>query len=222
MTDFKKICLISNDDTTKPDQQTDLTELRRGRVLASTLRTIPRFIGPINYYAQVLPDSITSALNDITFFVIRTVNSVYVYNNNTITRTGGGQTFTQIGETIKVGNVDSIGSIPTGSTGQTVIDSLNTVFNKTTAPFKHDWTPLSGSGNAKLRASLTTDGKLRLDIIGNTYLADTEMVGLYFGEAPNGSTALGVTSVAGGVSGSAIAITVGNTFVVAPKRLGGL
>jgi hypothetical protein len=44
LTDFKKICLISNDDTTKPNQQTDRIELRRGAILASTLLTIPGFV----------------------------------------------------------------------------------------------------------------------------------------------------------------------------------
>ena len=49
LTDFKKICLISNDDTTKPNQQTDRIELRRGAMLASTLLTIPGFV-PITPY----------------------------------------------------------------------------------------------------------------------------------------------------------------------------
>jgi hypothetical protein len=76
MTDFKKICLISNDDTAKPNQQTDLTELRRGSLLASSLRSIPRFLptipAPLSFAGGVLagtPD------NKITLILVSYVSS---------------------------------------------------------------------------------------------------------------------------------------------------
>jgi len=104
LTDFKKICLISNDDTSKPNQQTDLTELRRGSLLASSLLTIPGFVPTIlspapapapapapTVNTEDLSGDILGDLNGITFYVIysRQVNAFgvelaadYTYINN--------------------------------------------------------------------------------------------------------------------------------------------
>jgi hypothetical protein len=103
LTDFKKICLISNDDTSKPNQQTDLIELRRGSLLASSLLTIPGFVPTIlspapapapapTVNTEDLSDDLLGDLNGITFYVIysKKVNSEtgadaapdYTYINN--------------------------------------------------------------------------------------------------------------------------------------------
>jgi hypothetical protein len=84
LTDFKKICLISNDDTSKPNQQTDLIELRRGSLLASSLLTIPGFVPtmlapapapapapPPTVNTEDLTGDIIGDLNGITFYVIK-------------------------------------------------------------------------------------------------------------------------------------------------------
>jgi len=244
LTDFKKICLVSNDDTTRGNQQTDLTERHRARVMASSLRSIPRFLPPSDVINDRLPTSLLQELSGISFYVVykRQVNAGgvevakdYTYINNIYGNTSSPPVprTNTFGEAFKRGNSDSIPSLPAGSNRQRIANELNTRLTVSTGPFDHTFT-LSDSGADKftLVASLTNDGKLRISISkidGATLVPRTtpipgvnQHVGIFFGTAPNGSTKLGVTSgERDGMTGGALMILPGESSATAPFKIGG-
>jgi hypothetical protein len=193
LTDFKKICLISNDDTSKPNQQTDLIELRRGSLLASSLLTIPGFVPTIlspapapapapTVNTEDLSGDLLNDLNGITFYVIYSDTSDYTYINNiygnnpdppfTITAFGNSR-----GEAKKKGNTDSIGTATpfvTGTKRPDVVAALNERLGNTTGTQDHRFTIPGTAGNNRLVASLTDDGKLRLGISQITFVPDPD------------------------------------------------
>ena len=189
LTDFKKICLISNDDTSKPNQQTDLIELRRGSLLASSLLTIPGFVPtilspapPPNVNTDDLPDDILGDLNGITFYVIYSESSDYTYINNIYGNNPSPPTpitpfGNSYGESTKIGNVDSIGTATpfvTGTKRPDVIAALNVRLGNTTGTQDHRFTIPGTAGIHRLVASLTNDGKLRLGISRITFVPNPD------------------------------------------------
>jgi hypothetical protein len=231
LTDFKKICLISNDDTTKPNQQTDLTELRRGSLLASSLLTIPGFVPTIlspapaptvNVNTEILSDSLIGDLTGITFYVWYTFGDSNYNSDNNILKyntTVADNEDAILDSTVK-GPADSISDF-SSKTREAVVAKLDEKLNQE----NHKLTPTS-----RLKASLTFDGKLRLTIEG-TQLPTTGYysAGLFFGDASNGSTTLGITREEDeeenkdGIAGASLLIfgNTGATSVTAPYKIGG-
>lgn len=201
---------------------------------------------------QGLSAAVVGALSGITFFVINasrqfgpglfalsynpvtslltsgmwiddtTVPPDYPTTTNSSDLTGGG---------VSVANVllTSLRTFTAGETAQAVINELNTKLSA--APFTiaqggvHP--PVSGgTGTSRLAASLTSDGRLRLTIIGPWYSTASgdpqPYAGLAFGDAPNGSTSLGVTITGGidGVLSSGLVIPGGQRSVTANFRIG--
>ena len=242
LTDFKKICLISNDDTTKPNQQTDRSELRRGAILASTLLTIPGFVSqapapPPDVITDVITDPLPQgkidSLDGVTFFVIYSTNLTLTYNNNTlfdkITKYNGFGVPTGEYDYIPITTNDVTGDglyidarqgpadsiiVPDGSSRQQVITILNTQL------LTHKW----NSDNSWLVASLSPTGQLILSLNGPPLTIpegqEPDLAGIFFGSADNGSTALGITLEAdeesgkNGVTGAALMLVGGGAATV--------
>ena len=230
LTDFKKICLISNDDTTKPNQQTDLSEQRRAAVLASSLLTIPGFVSPAPAPAPApepepepepdvlndpLPQEKIDSLDGVTFFVIYSTYLPLTYNNNTLfdkqTKFDGFGFPTGEYEYVPLATNDV--TDPDGffrEARQGISDSIivpdgssrQQIITILNARLQtHKW----NSNNSYLVASLSPTGQLILSLNGPTLTApageDPDIAGLFFGSADNGSTALGITLEADELSG---------------------
>jgi hypothetical protein len=213
MTDFKKICLISNDDTTKPDQQTNRSELRRGNLLASTLRSIPRFLPTIpagNFLGNPCSSGVRfSGLT--TFWIIYGSGSggtVYTYNSNKLTPAPTNDQFVANGGYAKaILNLSTnLAANPNNRAG--ILKSINDLFDANT-----------GTGKTiifRLSASFTNDGRLIISTPSN--VDPGNLLGLYFGVSPNGSADLGVFLEDGGNAGvdyAALLITGGTNTVTA-------
>jgi hypothetical protein len=193
LTDFKKICLISNDDTSKPNQQTDLIELRRGSLLASSLLTIPGFVPTIlspapapapapTVNTEDLSGDLLGDLNGITFYIIYFDSSDYTYINNIYGNNPSPPTpitpyDNSHGEIYKIGNVDSIGTATpfvTGTKRPDVVAALNVRLGNTTGSQDHRFILSDAEGIHRLVASLTDDGKLRLGISRITFVSNPD------------------------------------------------
>lgn len=181
-----------------------------------------------------IPPSAISRLNGLTFFVVSYdgVNGNNIYTNaarNAIYMDPGLTTVMvnsqESGYSIlRGGGAKSIPEIPAGSSRQYVIDRLNVVLN--TVPFS------LGGIQRKLQASLDPTDKLTLRVVTNSAPYDSftvpngsggtppRFVGLFFGNSPNGSTALGATTaVAAGVGGGALLITQGNSSITSAYKV---
>lgn len=227
-TDFRKIGTIAAVNSTKIDGTknknlySNIDEKRRADVLISSLKTIPRALCPtcpvtVSNNAP-LPEATVTTLKGVTFFVIYSESSVYYANNTiysslsplTILTNSYLDTFASI---IRVGNADSLSTLPVNASRNDIITTLNTRLAT------HTW----NSGASYLQASIDVYGRLVLSIVGTqlppsgTNLVPS-LAGLFFGDSPNGSTTLGVTNQNGisGVGGSALLITEGETSVTAP------
>ena len=221
MTDFKKICLISNDDTTKPDQQTNRSELRRGNLLASTLRSIPRFLPTIpddNFLGSPCASGVSFSGQTTFWIMYGTTGSgvVYTYSSNQLTSPSPSNNGFQTNNAytkVLVNLSTNLALNPNNRTG--ILKSINDIFDENT-----------GSGKTitfKLTASFTNDGRLTISTPSN--VAAGKLLGLYFGTSNqpggntgNGSTDLGVTNAINtppGVDYAALLITGGTNTVTA-------
>jgi len=234
MTDFRKIEAISAVRSTKVGFNnrnliTNMDELRRTDVMRSGLATIPRLYcpvcpssGPVTGISTLGAGS-ASALTGIKFFVVFT-NSAGIYTTPTVMYrshsmitlltnldVGPSGNFVSI-----VSGVRGIGTVAAGSTRQSVVDTLNGILSL------FDFT-VSGVANSKLVASVDSTGHLVLTLVGGTLStvgapSSPPFIGLFFGDAPNGSTSLGATNQndIAGVGGSALLIRGGSSSVTAP------
>jgi len=211
LTDFKKICLISNDDTTKPNQQTDLTELRRGNLLASTLRSIPRFTKP--FFEKSCSSGIK--FSGQTSFWIMYGNGTgaspateYIYASNTLTPNDSNNEFNENNGYAKalLNLSTNLAANPNNRAG--ILKAINDLFDANTGTGK--------TITLKLTASFTNDGRLTISTPSN--INTGYLLGLYFGITPNGSVDLGVFLENGGnvgVDNAALLITGGTNTVTA-------
>ena len=231
MTGFLNIGTISKVNVTKltskanRNQQTNLVDMRKAAVLISGLQTIPRavcYTCPTFSFSQAfLSDTIAANVSAISFyvFVVNDVNTLtWTYTSNTLQLSGATATTANIdgsGGAYRIGFIGTLGSPTTGLTRQIVVDRLDAVISTST------W----NAGASRLRASLNTNGTLRLTIegtqLGSSGASRDFFAGLAFGDAPNGSTSLGVTNLNGaaGVAGAMLAVVEGQTFVDSPYRL---
>lgn len=230
LTDFKKIAVIDGvTDSKLPLQNnkniyTNTDEQRRAAVLYSSLRAVPRFkcstcpLPAYNINTQTLSGNTISALSNVTFFVMySTSNSLYYANYKLYTDSGLTTELTNStlntsysAQRVSPQTANNIGTI-TVATREGVVSQLNTVLSPLT------W----NSGSSYLKASVNSSGRLVLEIVG-TQITGTNtpphFAGLFFGNASNGSTSLGVTNKNGvsGVAAAALVITQGQTSVTAP------
>lgn len=237
LTDFKKIGTISKTDTSKVlginnnrNPQTDTDEQRRASVLIAGLRAVPRAYCPVcptvakrpDVLNDALPSATITNLTGITFYVLYYNNTTYslsylnnflysAYTNSTTNTllTNANVTGSANWASYKV-SLDSVGALPTNASRQDVVNALNVVLNGRT------W----NTAASKLVASITATGNLILSVSG-TQLTSGQLAGLFFGDAPNGSTSLGVTNLNGilGVGGSALMLASGEASVSAPFRI---
>lgn len=244
MTDFKKIGTISKADTSKivsgtknQDPRTNNDEQRRSAIMISALRTIPRAfcsVCPNTIQTTIATQSLASdaitSLTGVTFFVMYYDASLsgynlyysnyglYIEDSLNFLLTNSAATFGVYNYYIyprSPNSADSLSGLSSISnpTRNDVINVLNNVLSKASHSFN----------SSKLVASLDSTGRLVLSISGNQLPAagthtPPYLAGLFFGNSPNGSTALGVTNTNGknGVDGAALVISEGQTSVTAP------
>lgn len=122
----------------------------------------------------------------------------------------------------KVGLSSLPNTFTSSSSRGDIVDALDTILDGLGFTINTFSTPGSPTGPTKLRASVTADGNLKLDIDGPWYPAPApgsttpvQYAGLFFGNSANGSTTLGVTNIGGncGVDSSALLIPAGQTSV---------
>lgn len=184
-----------------------------------------------------IPPSGISRLNDLTFFVVfyaeSNTNAIYTNANGNAIYTNAERTIVMLNSQVDLayglvrgGGAKSLPNIPAGSSRQYVIDRLNTALDG--VPFLID------GSDRKLRASLDPTDKLTLTLVTNSsppynpFIVPSpsssdpypRFAGLFFGDSPNGSTALGATTVvAAGVGGGALLITQGNSSVTSQYKV---
>lgn len=164
-----------------------------------------------------------SALTGITFYVVRYNSGATYFTTPTAmysNSTGTLLTNYDIGPLGGMSNIvlglRSIGTVAAGSTRQSVVDMLNGILS--TFSFTAGSVP-----NSSIVASVDSTGHLVLTLNGGPLSTggpptSRSFVGLFFGDAPNGSTSLGATNQngIGGVGGSALLIRGGSSSVTSP------
>jgi len=207
-----------------------------GPVLPGSMNTTPE-VNPISN-SDPLPSAIRSRLSLITFFVWRSTGSSFTYTGGILKDGDNVVTNANVGTDIRGGGATSISDFSSvvTTTRNSVIADLNQTLGSISGPkrdLRFSLASPAPAGSYRLVASLTDDGKLILSIASSgdggaagapytTGLAANERVGIFFGNANNGSTALGATSTPPtGVSGSALIIGPGQTSITAPFRVGG-
>lgn len=189
------------------------------KILSSDIFTTGQPFLSESFNIGQLQSSGLSALSGITFFIFYMTNQ-YTYEDYKLKNVGlqtspSSSFFDSPSNPTKVRTTSVTITLSSPPTRQSIINDLNTTLSDSRATF---------NSGTKLVASLGPGGKLVLTTADGPLLPVGNTAGLYFGSAPNGSTALGVTGIESGqrdlpnvaslitqirtgVSGAAIAVT---------------